>query len=207
MMISLQRRRRFWPILLFAAICMAGLFLLHTCHIQNEDLSFLSSIEIPDWIDIQLITLGSDARKGRPLDSLNHIVIHYVGNPGTTAQQNRNYFNNPDTVVSAHFVIGLEGEIIQCVPLSEQAVASNQANCDSISIEVCHPDEDGMFTDKTYQSLIRLCAWLCQQCRLDEEALIRHYDVTGKACPIYYVNHPEAWEQLKNDVATYLAEL
>ena len=31
--------------------------------------------------------------------------------------------------------------------------------------------------------------------------MIRHYDVTGKLCPLYYVEHEEAWEQLLEDVA------
>ena len=31
--------------------------------------------------------------------------------------------------------------------------------------------------------------------------MIRHYDVTGKLCPVYYVEHPEAWEDFLVDVA------
>lgn len=42
---------------------------------------------------------------------------------------------------------------------------------------------------------------------LDETNLIRHYDVTGKLCPLYYVQNPEAWDQLKTDVGEALAEL
>lgn len=202
-----RRARRLLLILFPAVVCILILCLLRACPAPDRDLSFLSNLEIPDWIDVQLITPGRDARPGKTLDALNHIVIHYVGNPGTTAQQNRNYFNNPDTTVSAHFVVGLDGEIIQCVPLAERAVASNQANADSISIEVCHPDEEGKFTDESCQALIRLCAWLCQNCGLDADALIRHYDVSGKACPVYYVNYPEAWESFKSDVAVYLSAM
>lgn len=28
--------------------------------------------------------------------------------------------------------------------------------------------------------------------------VIRHYDVTGKVCPKYYVDHPEAWEDFRS---------
>ena len=31
--------------------------------------------------------------------------------------------------------------------------------------------------------------------------MIRHYDVTGKECPRYYVEHPEAWDAFRADVA------
>lgn len=107
--------------------------------------------------------------------------------------------------VCSHFIVGLDGEIVQCLPLYEKSAATNQRNIDTISIEVCHPDETGKFSEETYAALIRLAAWLCEELQLDEENLIRHYDVTGKLCPLYYVEHEDAWEQLKRDVGTQLA--
>ena len=77
---------------------------------------------------------------------------------------------------------------------------SNTRNEDTVSIEVCHPDATGKFTQDTYASLIRLTAWLCEIGELDVEEVIRHYDVTGKECPRYYVEHEEAWQQLLADV-------
>lgn len=66
----------------------------------------------PTWIDEQLIQTNGSARRGKKLEEVKNIVIHYVANPGTTAKQNRDYFNNDDTKVSSHFVVGLEGEVI-----------------------------------------------------------------------------------------------
>ena len=163
--------------------------------------------EIPDWIDQQLLDMDGHSRTGEPLKKVRDLAIHYVGNPDTAAINHRNYFNRPDVNVSSHFIVGLEGEIIQCLPLGEISAATNQRNSDTISIEVCHPDESGRFSEVTYRSLIKLCAWLCKEYRLDETNLIRHYDVTGKLCPLYYVQNPEAWDQLKTDVGEALAEL
>ena len=131
---------------------------------------------------------------------MKNIVIHYVANPGTTAKQNRDYFNNDDTKVSSHFVVGLEGEVIQCIPLDEISSATNDRNVDTISIEVCHPDESGKFADATYESVVKLTAWLCKKYNLTQNDVIRHYDVTGKDCPKYYVEHPAAWKQLQEDI-------
>ena len=157
-------------------------------------------VDVPDWVDVQLIDIDGAARRGERLEGIHDIVIHYVGNPGTTAQENRDFFNQPDTDVSSHFLVGLEGEVIQCVPLDEKSSASNERNRDTISIEVCHPGADGAFTDASYRSLVKLTAWLCGQYDLDRDHIIRHYDVTGKACPLYYVEHPDAWEQFLADV-------
>lgn len=154
----------------------------------------------PDWVDVQLIDVDGHSRRGVKLEEINDIVIHYVGNPGTTAQQNRNYFNNPDSSVSSHFLVGLDGEVIECVPLDEKSSATSERNRDTISIEVCHPDESGKFTDASYQSLVRLTAWLCDTYGLSAEHVIRHYDTCGKECPLYYVVHEDAWEQFRSDV-------
>lgn len=95
--------------------------------------------------------------------------------------------------------------MLQCVPLTEIAYASKDRNGDTVAIEVCHPDETGEFSRETYRQVIELTAWLCHTFRLDPEtAVIRHYDVTGKICPRYYVEHPEAWTQFLADTAEML---
>ena len=169
-----------------------------------------AAVVTPDWIDVQLLDENPYSRPGTPLERINDIVVHYTANPGTTAQQNRNYFNSlaqqngeSATSVSSHFIIGLDGEIIQCIPLSEISYASNVRNFDTVSIECCHLEADGKFTDATYQSLIRLCAWLEKELKLKEGSIIRHYDVTGKLCPLYFVEHESKWNQFKEDVKDY----
>ena len=158
-------------------------------------------VQIPDWVEIRLIDVDGTSRRGEELEDVQDIVIHYVGNPGTTAEQNRCYYCNPDSTVSSHFLIGLDGEILQCLPLHEKSSATNWRNADTISIEVCHPDESGQFTGATYASLVRLTAWLMDACGLGQDHIIRHYDVTGKECPKYFVVNEQAWEQFKSDAA------
>ena len=172
----------------------------------SAKLEKVKAIKIPDWIDVQLIHLHNTARTGTELDGVKNIVIHYVGNPNTTAQNNRDYFDKDSTEVSSHFVVGLEGEIIQCIPLWEKSAASNWRNSDTVSIEVCHPDDTGKFNDDTYNSVIKLASWLLSELGLDESAVIRHYDITEKLCPLYYVEHEDAWNQMKKDIGTKLNE-
>ncbi len=173
---------------------------------NNKQIEEIKQIEIPDWVDSQIITKHSTARTGRYLEDVNDIVLHYVGNPNTTAQNNRDYFNKPTTDVSSHFVVGLEGEIIQCIPLWERSAASNNRNKDTISIEVCHPDESGKFNEATYNSVIKLISWLMFKLGLDETNILRHYDITEKLCPIYYVENDDEWKGLKKDVSISLNE-
>jgi N-acetylmuramoyl-L-alanine amidase len=167
--------------------------------------------QMPDWVTQQLLDRNPYSRPGTPLEEINGLVVHYVGNPGTTAEQNRSYFaglaDSHETYASSHFIIGLDGEILQCVPLNEVAYCSNQRNSDTLSIECCHPDETGAFTQETYDSLVRLCAWLADYYRLDTSEIIRHYDVTGKACPLYFVEHQDAWDTFLADVEQALAGL
>lgn len=160
---------------------------------------------LSDNIQQEILPVNPYSRPGDKVSKVTAIVVHYVGNPGTTAEQNRSYFNNlaelKNAYASSHYVVGLQGEIIQCVPLDEIAYASNNRNYDTISIECCHQDADGRFTDDTYNSLVRLVAALCRTYGLNPETdVIRHYDVTGKLCPIYYVNNPDEWYAFKLSV-------
>ena len=185
-----------------------------TGHQKNKAVSADSPVTLSEVdanrpeLDVELLTVNPYSRPGTALEKVNGIVIHYTANPGATAIANRNYFENlkdtHTTKASSHFVVGLEGEIVQCIPTAEIAYASNDRNSDTISIECCYKNEDGSFEQATYDSVIRLTAWLCEKFGLTSEDVIRHYDVTGKLCPLYYVEHEDAWTQFKKDVDTYL---
>lgn len=196
-----RRRRRQFPLrpVIFVLVLLVVVGIILNLTTLGQMLK-LSRDNVPRWVDVQIIDVNGSGRRGERLSGVNDIVIHYVGNPGTTAQQNHDFFDQPDTTVSAHFLVGLDGEIIQCIPLDEVSSASNERNGDTISIEVCHPDATGQFNQKTYDSLVKLTAWLCDYCDIGRDHVIRHYDVTGKLCPLYFVEHPDAWEQFLLDV-------
>ena len=187
--------KRFFRFILLLVLLVVGWHVYQNEIIPREKVFELAATSAPDWVDQQIIKVDGDSRRGVMLEGVRNIVIHYVGNPGTTAQQNRDYYANPSSEVSSHFVIGLKGEIIQCIPLHKKSSASNHRNKDTISIEVCHPDESGKFTDASYQSLVKLTAWLLDVCDLDSNDVIRHYDITGKQCPLYFVTHEDAWKK------------
>ena len=192
-------------VLIIVVLTFIGHALIRTINAQRERQA--ASAGLPDYIDVQLIDVDGHARRGVKLDGpVRDIVIHYVGNPMTSAQNNRDYFNNEGTTVSSHFVVGLEGEIIMCVPLDEKSSASNDRNSDTISIEVCHEDETGKFNDATYHSLVKLTAWLCDKYNLDTDHIIRHYDITGKICPKYFVEHEDEWEKFKLEVKSSIMQ-
>ena len=157
----------------------------------------------PDWTE-DFLTVNEYSRPGDPLTEVNNIFVHYTANPGTSAAQNRSYFeqlkDNHERSASAHFIIGYNGEILQCVPLDEIAYAVQTRNEDSISIECCYKADNGQFTRETYDSLIRLLRWLIDAYDLQPDDILRHYDCGGKKCPIYYTEHEDAWERLKEDV-------
>lgn len=155
------------------------------------------------------LTVNSYSRPGTELEEVDKIVIHYTGNPGTTAKGNRDYFESlattGETYASSHFVIDLDGTILQCIPLNEIAYASNEANAYCISIECCHPDGSGEFSTETYNQCVSLTAKLCDYYGLNpQEDVIRHYDVTGKECPLFYVDHPDEWTMFLGFVEEYM---
>lgn len=177
--------------------------------LQTEETEAVNPVPVPE-IDQQLLTVNEYSRPGEEVDAVECVVIHYLGNPKTTAQENRDYFESlkdlKNVSMSANFVIGIDGEIIECVPPGEVAYASNSMNHLSISIENCHLDESGRFTEDTYESCVKLTAYLVAEYGLERENIIRHYDVTGKMCPIYYVENEDKWEKFRDDVMAYIEE-
>lgn len=162
------------------------------------------------YIQQILLTPNLYSRPQLPLKQVKKLVIHWVANPGSSALANRNYFENLKAgtrgiYASSHYLVGLDGEVIQCIPDTEVAYHAKNANTYSLGIEVCHIDSEGQFSPTTYASLIELCTHLCYTYTLDPAtALIRHYDVTGKVCPKYYVQHPAQWRKLKEDIVAQL---
>lgn len=214
-----RKRRKLNP--RFVALCLAVVFLSAAVivtlmgKLAGGDAPVPAEVEkhTPDYVQEAFLTENEWSRPGDKLEKVDGVVIHYVGNPGTSAQANRNYFESLSTgadgvYASSHFIVGLEGEVLQCVPLDEIAYASNIRNEDTVSVETCHPDETGAYTPATYDRCVELTAWLCHEFRLNPETdVIRHYDVTGKLCPLYFVENEDAWETFKADVAASLAEL
>jgi len=209
-MSSRRRRRKLNPrfVLLCAALTLLALDLaiLAVRHFSKPSGLPGEGVDLPDYVTRDLLKVNEWSRPGDPLEKIDGVVIHYVGNPGTTAEANRNYFQSlskgkEQIYASSHFIVGLEGEVVQCVPLTEIAYASNARNEDTVSIEVCHPDETGEFSPATYNRAVDLTAWLCAAFDIDpEKDVIRHYDVSGKRCPLYYVEHEDAWEAFREDV-------
>lgn len=152
-------------------------------------------------------------RPGNKRRRTTAIAIHWVANPGTSAMANRNYFNSTDRSVSSNYIIGLTGEIVRCIPHAEESWCTNQANPYTVSIECCHPDWTGKFNDAAYNAAVELCAELCKIYGLNPTngGLIRHYDVTKKVCPKWFVpasaggtdtNDEQHWRKFQKDVAT-----
>lgn len=168
----------------------------------------LKAVEVPDYVEQDFIRKNIFSRPDVGRQKVDKIVIHYVANPGSTAKNNRDYFDSladqdpqkSGSSASSHFVVGLEGEVIQCIPVSEIAYANAPLNNTTVAIEVCHPDDSGKFNDATYKSVVDLTAFLCRQLKLTPKDVIRHYDVNGKLCPKYYVENEDAWEQFLKDV-------
>ena len=127
------------------------------------------------------------------------IILHYIGNPGTSARQNASYFAHVGTQTSVHYIVD-DREVIEIIPPDRKSygTSSRRHNESFIQIEMCHPDESGKVSNATLTNVVWLCRELMGRYGITE--IIRHYDVTGKRCPLWYVEHPEEWEALKGRI-------
>ena len=133
---------------------------------------------------------------GRGGHSVEWIVIHYTGAPGS-ARNNGIYFSGGNRNASAHYFID-DNDTVLSVPEGDTAwaVGNFRGNQESISIEVCSDGEDFTFAEI---ERLRTCTLdLMNRYGIDASHVIRHHDVadyyTGrfvdphKDCPAPYVS-------------------
>jgi N-acetyl-anhydromuramyl-L-alanine amidase AmpD len=136
-----------------------------------------------------------------------YIVIHYVGATGS-AEANCKYFQSNYRGASAHYFIGHEGEIWQCVEDKDIAWHCGALyykhpycrNDNSIGIELCCKKKlDGTwyFEEETVKAAIELTKQLMKKYNILAGNVIRHFDVSGKVCPEPFVRDTGAWNTFK----------
>ena len=73
-------------------------------------------------------------------------------------------------------------------------------NTCTCSLELVHPDSTGKFADGTLKNAVLTIAWLMLLYNLSTDNIITHNFITGKDCPRYWVDHPAAFEEFKEQV-------
>lgn len=152
---------------------------------------------------------------GKRTQKVEWIVMHYTANDGDSDESNAKYFQQPlNPVASAHYFV--DDDSITC-SVPEDYVAYHCGaqtyrhpscrNANSIGIEMCDARRDGKVqaTDKTIANAAELAAQLCKKYGLTTDRIIRHYDVTGKLCPAYWVQG-DGLANFRQQVARLLGE-
>jgi N-acetyl-anhydromuramyl-L-alanine amidase AmpD len=122
-------------------------------------------------------------RRGVTDRAINRIVIH-ITDGGASIEGPISWFQNPASGVSAHYVLGQNGEVVQMVRDRDIAWHANSANGDSIGIEHCArapkaqgPDDPGLMpTPLQYAASGALVGWLCGEygIPMDRDHILGH---------------------------------
>lgn len=143
----------------------------------------------------------------RNTSKIKYIVIHYTANDGDTDENNGKYFKNNIVKASAHYFVD-DDSVTQSVPDNYTAYSvggkkySNTAttgggsfygkctNSNSISVELCDDFKNGVIypSAKTIENALELVRFLMSKYNIPASNVIRHFDVTGKSCPAYWVD-------------------
>ena len=120
--------------------------------------------------------------------SASRVVIHITD--GSTTSGTVSWFKDPRAGVSAHYVVGRDGEVVQMVKHSDVAFHAHGANGDSIGIEhVARARPSTPPTETEYGASAALVRWLCDSFAipLDREHILGHSEAdpstAHKACP------------------------
>ena len=144
------------------------------------------------------------------------LVVHFTANDGDNSTNNGKYFKNNVVKASAHYFVD-DDTIVQSVEEEYVAYAVGGkklkgtkgakyhgvcTNYNSMSMELCDTVKDGKYnvSAKTRSNAVELAKDIVKRHNIDKDHVIRHYDVTGKMCPKYYVEDESAWLDFKDDI-------
>lgn len=169
-------------------------------------------METPKHLNIiqSFLPISPNTRPNKQLTEIRGIIIHYVGNTNSTAKANRNYWATLTGTVhaSAHYIVDLNGDILHCIPDNEvayhcgaktykpivQKLFNNHPNNYTIGIEMTHIKDNGLPSEYTREATVDLVQFLMRKYDIPISNVLRHYDITGKICPKYYVDNPKEWD-------------
>jgi len=114
------------------------------------------------------ISPNRSSRNGIPI---RRIVLHYT--TSATAKSAVNWFLDPKSRVSAHYVIDKNGDIYQCVPDGEKAWHAKGDNVDSIGIEHAARKGEGL-TAMQEAASIALIKWLMSEYKIPRSMVLGH---------------------------------
>jgi N-acetyl-anhydromuramyl-L-alanine amidase AmpD len=145
--------------------------------------SFNNQVNIPKP---EVIVIESQNRNDRPPDTkISTIVLHHTAT-SSDAKSVANFFANPQSKVSSHYIVDRSGYIVQCVPddkVSWHAGKSQfngveNVNNFSIGIEICNlGDSLEPYPEVQYDSIIRLVAYLVKTYDIPITNITRHRDI------------------------------
>lgn len=165
-----------------------------------------------------LLPVNKFSRPGYVRSSIARIVWHWTGAAGQVKETTARYFEilgrqdpeDGETYASSHYIVD-EAGVLQVIPDEEIAyhAGSGWWNLNSIGIEICHPDWTGQFPVATLANFCELSASLCERYGIRPlTQIVRHFDVTGKRCPLWFVEHEadfEAAKRIVSEMVTYEA--
>ena len=133
---------------------------------------------------------------------IEYIVVHYTANKSDTAKNNVDYFARTVTGTSAHYFVD-RNAVMQSVDEGDTAWHCGSdhprhpycRNSNSIGIEMCD-SVDGV-PDDVKSLTVSLVQELMSRYGIDSSHVLRHYDVTGKRCPVPWVDNPAEWMEFK----------
>ena len=153
---------------------------------------------------MEFIACNTDNYRAGRTQPVRYIVMHYTANNGDTAKNNCDYYHRVGGLqASAHYFCDEHGAM-QSVREGDTAWHCGARaywhpecrNGNSIGIEMCSRKRaDGSYyiLPETVANAAALAREIMQRYGIDTDHVLRHYDVTGKRCPMPWVDDPAQW--------------
>lgn len=155
----------------------------------------------------------------RVKDAIKYLVYHYTGNDGDHDTANAAFYRDNVVQASAHYFVDDDsvtqsvGDLTvawavggkkwsDCPQTGGGKLYGIVTNSNSLSIEMCDTERNGVYnlSEQTRENALALGKVLMQRYNIPIERVVRHFDVTGKHCPAYFMDEAK-WAAFKARLA------
>lgn len=167
----------------------------------------------------KLLTPNPYSRPQRTEDmqEIKAVVLHWIAAPKQNPEHVYNWFEKrkygKHSYGSAHYCVGLDGEIWQYIPDEEMAyhvgsktytehamrLSSYPNNC-TLGVEMSHINWEGEYSYETWEETKKLTALILMEHGLTEKDITTHKAIVGwKECPQWFHRFPEEFDRFVDE--------
>ena len=149
------------------------------------------------------LTKSLNTRRLEKMNEIKYIIITSSKYNGFSALKNRNIIEKlkykEDKEFSCHYIIDIDGKILNIIPEKEKAICTRNNNYDDKSISIMLTlNKDGNYDESEILSLSELLNRIKKKYNIKNDNVLTEFEVNSSRRPVIFCDEPILLWQINN---------